>query len=207
MAGAAVTTGAVHHSDAGSQYTSVRFTETGSTGTAGDAHDNALAETTVTLQIRPSRNGHPDGSPFRDGEPHVKPGSRGREPGLTWGARGPPGPRGADPVEVRSRVGGRGRQACSWRARSASHRAVIGGSGVPSGPVHRARRTGPGGSSRPGSPAARTPGPRSGCRRRSWPGRFRNAAEASIEAPRRVTEHRPAGTRSVTRPAAAAPGR
>ena len=76
MAGAAVTTGAVHHSDAGSQYTSVRFTETGSTGTAGDAHDNALAETTVTLQIRPSRNGHPDGSPFRDGEPHVKPGSR-----------------------------------------------------------------------------------------------------------------------------------
>jgi hypothetical protein len=105
MAGAAVTTGAVHHSDAGSQYTSVRFTETGSTGTAGDAHDNALAETTVTLQIRPSRNGHPDGSPFRDGEPHVKPGSRGREPGLTWGARGPP--RAARRGSRRSAVAGR----------------------------------------------------------------------------------------------------
>ena len=46
--------GAVHHSDAGSQYTSVRFAETlllegltPSVGTVGDALDNALAETTV----------------------------------------------------------------------------------------------------------------------------------------------------------------
>ena len=48
--------GAVHHSDAGSQYTSVRFAETlllegltPSVGTVGDALDNALAETTVGL--------------------------------------------------------------------------------------------------------------------------------------------------------------
>jgi transposase InsO family protein len=47
---------AVHHSDAGSQYTSVRFTETlllagltPSVGTVGDALDNALAETTIGL--------------------------------------------------------------------------------------------------------------------------------------------------------------
>ena len=44
-------TGVIHHSDAGAQYTSVRFskrlTETGITpsiGIVGDAHDNALAE-------------------------------------------------------------------------------------------------------------------------------------------------------------------
>jgi putative transposase len=75
VAGAAVTTGAVHHSGAGSQDTSVRFTETltlaglaGSSGTAGDAYDNTLAETTVGLcKSGPSRQGHPDGSPFRDG--------------------------------------------------------------------------------------------------------------------------------------------
>ena len=48
--------GAVHHSDAGSQYTSVRFAETllleglaPSVGTVGDALDNALAETTIGL--------------------------------------------------------------------------------------------------------------------------------------------------------------
>ena len=47
---------AVHHSDAGSQYTSVHFTETlllaglaPSVGTVGDALDNALAETTIGL--------------------------------------------------------------------------------------------------------------------------------------------------------------
>jgi putative transposase len=47
---------AVRHSDAGSQYTSVRFTETlmlaglsPSVGTVGDAYDNALAETTIGL--------------------------------------------------------------------------------------------------------------------------------------------------------------
>lgn len=62
---------AIHHSDAGSQYTSVRFTETlllagltGSVGSVGDAYDNALAETTIGLYktecVRP-------GSPFRNG--------------------------------------------------------------------------------------------------------------------------------------------
>jgi putative transposase len=48
--------GAIHHSDAGSQYTSVRFGETlslsglrPSVGSVGDAYDNALAETTIGL--------------------------------------------------------------------------------------------------------------------------------------------------------------
>ncbi len=48
--------GAIHHSDAGSQYTSVHYTETlmlaglaPSAGTVGDALDNALAETTIGL--------------------------------------------------------------------------------------------------------------------------------------------------------------
>lgn len=48
--------GAVHHSDAGSQYTSMRFGETlslsgirPSVGSVGDAYDNALAETTIGL--------------------------------------------------------------------------------------------------------------------------------------------------------------
>jgi transposase InsO family protein len=47
---------AIHHSDAGGQYTSVHFTETlllagliPSIGTVGDALDNALAETTMGL--------------------------------------------------------------------------------------------------------------------------------------------------------------
>lgn len=62
---------AIHHSDAGSQYTCLRFTETlllagltGSVGSVGDAYDNALAETTIGLYktecVRP-------GSPFRNG--------------------------------------------------------------------------------------------------------------------------------------------
>jgi putative transposase len=49
-------TGVVHHSDAGSQYTSIRYTnrllEAGavaSIGTVGDSFDNALAETVVGL--------------------------------------------------------------------------------------------------------------------------------------------------------------
>jgi putative transposase len=49
-------TGLVHHSDAGSQYTSVAFTEAlrdagiaGSIGTVGDALDNALMESTIGL--------------------------------------------------------------------------------------------------------------------------------------------------------------
>ena len=48
--------GVIHHSDAGSQYTSVRFGEslllagmTPSIGSVGDAYDNALAETTIGL--------------------------------------------------------------------------------------------------------------------------------------------------------------
>ena len=49
-------TGLVHHSDAGSQYTSLAFSEalteagiTGSIGTVGDALDNALMESTIGL--------------------------------------------------------------------------------------------------------------------------------------------------------------
>jgi len=48
--------GLVHHTDAGSQYTSIAFTERlaqagadPSAGSAGDAYDNALAETTIGL--------------------------------------------------------------------------------------------------------------------------------------------------------------
>jgi putative transposase len=50
------TTGLVHHSDAGSQYTSLAFTDalvdagiTGSIGSVGDALDNALMESTIGL--------------------------------------------------------------------------------------------------------------------------------------------------------------
>jgi transposase InsO family protein len=60
---------AIHHSDAGSQYTSVHFTETlllaglvPSIGTVGDALDNALAETTMGLYKTECTR---DGSPFR----------------------------------------------------------------------------------------------------------------------------------------------
>jgi putative transposase len=49
-------TGLVHHTDAGSQYTSISFTErlaaagvSPSIGTVGDAYDNALAETVIGL--------------------------------------------------------------------------------------------------------------------------------------------------------------
>lgn len=55
-AGAADLAGLVHHTDAGSQYTSIRFTqrlaEAGaapSVGSVGDAYDNALAETEIGL--------------------------------------------------------------------------------------------------------------------------------------------------------------
>ena len=48
--------GLIHHSDAGSQYTSIAFAETlvlegiaASIGSVGDAYDNALAETTIGL--------------------------------------------------------------------------------------------------------------------------------------------------------------
>jgi putative transposase len=66
-----ITGGAIHHSDAGSQYTSVHFTETlmlagliPSIGTVGDAFDNALAETTMGLYKTECIR---DGSPFRNG--------------------------------------------------------------------------------------------------------------------------------------------
>ena len=55
-AGHAVRPGMIHHSDAGSQYTSIKFTETvaleglvASIGTIGDAYDNAAAETVMGL--------------------------------------------------------------------------------------------------------------------------------------------------------------
>jgi transposase InsO family protein len=62
---------AIHHSDAGSQYTSVHFSETlmlaglaPSIGTVGDALDNALAETAIGLCKTECIR---DGSPFRNG--------------------------------------------------------------------------------------------------------------------------------------------
>lgn len=62
---------AIHHSDAGSQYTSLRYTEslmlaglTASVGSVGDAYDNALAETTIGLYKTECTG---DGSPFRAG--------------------------------------------------------------------------------------------------------------------------------------------
>ena len=62
---------AIHHSDAGSQYTSLRFAETlmlaglaASVGSVGDAYDNALAETTIGLYKTECTR---DGSPFRAG--------------------------------------------------------------------------------------------------------------------------------------------
>jgi putative transposase len=63
--------GAIHHSDAGSQYTSIHFAETlmleglrPSIGTVGDAYDNALAKTTIGLYKTECIR---DDSPFRDG--------------------------------------------------------------------------------------------------------------------------------------------
>ena len=51
-----IESGLIHHSDAGSQYTSVRFTESlavqgiaASIGSVGDAYDNALAESIIGL--------------------------------------------------------------------------------------------------------------------------------------------------------------
>lgn len=63
--------GTIHHSDAGSQYTAVRFGETlmltgltPSIGTVGDALDNALAETTIGLYKTECVR---ENSPFRRG--------------------------------------------------------------------------------------------------------------------------------------------
>ena len=64
--------GLVHHTDAGSQYTSIAFTErlaaagvSASVGTVGDAYDNALAESVIGLYktelIKP-------GAPWRTAE-------------------------------------------------------------------------------------------------------------------------------------------
>ena len=66
-----VPAGMIHHSDAGSQYTSVRFTETlalqalsASIGSVGDAYDNAAAETVFGLF---KNEAVASGSPFRTG--------------------------------------------------------------------------------------------------------------------------------------------
>ena len=63
--------GLIHHSDAGSQYTSIAFAETlvlegiaASIGSVGDAYDNALAETTIGL-FKTEAVGR--GSPFLNG--------------------------------------------------------------------------------------------------------------------------------------------
>jgi putative transposase len=60
------TTGLVHHSDAGSQYTSIAFTQAlidagiaGSIGSVGDALDNALMESTIGLYKTELINRHP----------------------------------------------------------------------------------------------------------------------------------------------------
>ncbi len=63
--------GMIFHSDAGSQYTSVRYTETlalqglsASIGSVGDAYDNAAAETVFGLYKNEAVRA---GSPFRTG--------------------------------------------------------------------------------------------------------------------------------------------
>lgn len=69
--GRPVPAGMIHHSDAGSQYTSIRFTETvaleglvASIGSVGDAYDNAAAETVMGLY---KNEAVAKGSPFRAG--------------------------------------------------------------------------------------------------------------------------------------------
>lgn len=64
--------GLVHHSDAGSQYTSIAFTAdlaqaglTGSIGTVGDALDNALMESTIGLCKTEAIDCHPGTWPDR----------------------------------------------------------------------------------------------------------------------------------------------
>jgi transposase InsO family protein len=70
-AGRPVPEGMIHHSDAGSQYTSIRFTETlalqglsASIGSVGDAYDNAAAESFMGLF---KNEAIATGSPFRTG--------------------------------------------------------------------------------------------------------------------------------------------
>lgn len=74
MSGNPLTGSTIHHSDAGSQYTSVRFGETlmlaglkPSIGSVGDAFDNALAETTIGLYKTEAVR---KDSPFRRGPLH-----------------------------------------------------------------------------------------------------------------------------------------
>lgn len=69
--GRKVPAGMIHHSDAGSQYTSIRFTETlalqglsASIGSVGDAYDNAVAESLMGLF---KNEAVAAGSPFRTG--------------------------------------------------------------------------------------------------------------------------------------------
>jgi putative transposase len=69
--GRPVPDGMIHHSDAGSQYTSIRFTETlalqglsASIGSIGDAYDNAVAESFMGLF---KSEAVAAGSPFRAG--------------------------------------------------------------------------------------------------------------------------------------------
>ena len=69
--GRPVAAGMIHHSDAGSQYTSIRFTETvalaglvASIGSVGDAYDNAAAGTVMGLFKNEAIR---KGSPFRPG--------------------------------------------------------------------------------------------------------------------------------------------
>lgn len=69
--GRPVPPGMIHHSDAGSQYTSIRFTETldlqglsASIGSVGDAYDNAVAESVIGLF---KNEAIAAGSPFRVG--------------------------------------------------------------------------------------------------------------------------------------------
>ena len=71
QAGRPVAAGMIHHSDAGSQYTAIRFTDTlaleglvASIGSVGDAYDNAAAETVMGLF---KNEAVAAGSPFRDG--------------------------------------------------------------------------------------------------------------------------------------------
>lgn len=70
-AGQAISGELVHHSDAGSRYTSIHFAETlglegvaASIGSIGDAYDNALAESTIGLFKNEAIR---DDSPFRNG--------------------------------------------------------------------------------------------------------------------------------------------
>ncbi len=69
--GRPIPAGMIHHSDAGSQYTSIRFTETlaleglsASIGSVGDAYDNAVAESFMGLY---KNEAIATGSPFRTG--------------------------------------------------------------------------------------------------------------------------------------------